>query len=527
MTNAAGDRAAQQNLARQRVVVSAAEMQAIEARLFEAGMPVAALMEKVSGRIAAWIVAQYPLAKRVLVLAGPGHNGGDALSVARELYHQGYCVSVCSPIAQQKALTAQHDRYLKALGVPSVAAGQVAHQSPDQIPDLILDGLFGFGLSRPIAGDLAQLVRDVNALGAPVVSIDLPSGIHTDSGEALGEAIRATQTLCLGLWKRACLQDQALAYMGQATLIDFDIPTRDIEAVLGELRLIRITPPDVAEALPLRRSPTTYKYREGHLLLVCGSASYLGAALLTGLAARASGVGMLAIAVPQALKPLLAAQIPDAVTLGCPTEAGAIAAFPEDVDLGRYDAIACGPGLTPRAGILPQILSARVPLLLDADGLNLVAQIGTQTALEQREAYTLLTPHAGEFERLFPCGKEPLTTKPDRITQAQQAAHQSGATVLLKGARAIIASPDGKTWINPDSTPALARGGSGDVLTGLIGGLMAQAAARQEPVESAAWSGAWWHAQTAIELAQARGVLGVDAHTLAAHLATCLARRLW
>ncbi len=386
---------------RQRVIVSAAEMQAIESRLFEAGLSVAALMEKVSGRIATWVADRYPDVKRVLVLAGPGHNGGDALVVARELHHRGYCLSVCSPIAQQKELTAQHARYARYLGIPFVAAEQLDTLAPE----LVIDGLFGFGLSRPIEGNLAQLVRSVNALSSPVVSIDLPSGVHTDTGAALGETVRATHTLCLGLWKRACLQDEALIYIGEAALIDFDIPVKDIEAVLGAPQLIRVTPQDVAEALPLKRSPTTYKYREGHLLLVCGSETYLGAAILTGLAARASGVGMLTLAVPQGLKPLVAAQIPDAVTVGCLTEAGAIAAFPETMDLGRYDAIACGPGLTQRAAILPQVLAAAVPLLLDADALNLVAQRDVRAALSERDAYTLLTPHSGEFKRLFPGGE--------------------------------------------------------------------------------------------------------------------------
>lgn len=487
--------------------------------MFDAGMPVAALMEKVSGRIAAWLSDRFPQAHRVLVLAGPGHNGGDALAVARELHHQGYGVSVCSPITQRKDLTEQHARYVEGIGIPQIAVDQLtaAQLAAAQKPELIVDGLFGFGLSRPIEGELAQLVQSINGIDAPTISIDLPSGIHTDTGRPLGEAVQATHTLCLGLWKRAYLQDQALAYLGDTSLIDFDIPLADIEAVLGTPQLVRITSTDVTAALPLRRSPTTYKYREGHLLLVCGSESYMGAALLTGLAARASGVGMLTIAVPQALKPVIAAQIPDAVTVGCPTQAGAISAFPQDFDFSRYDAIAGGPGLTQQAAIVPQLLSTNKPLLLDADGLNIVAKMGTQLTLSQRKAYTLLTPHVGEFKRLF-LDEAVSDGASDRIVQAQQAAQQSGTTLLLKGARAIIASSEGQTWVNPYSTPALARGGSGDVLTGLIGGLMAQAAARGEPVENAAWCGVWWHAQTAIALAQERGVLGVDAHTLATQL---------
>ena len=498
----------------QGIAVTAKQMQAIESWMFTAQMPVAALMEKVSGRIAAWVMDHYGPGT-LLVIVGPGHNGGDALVVARELYHHGYSPSLCVPLEGHKALTGQHLAYAKALGIPVISPEAIAGQTPD----VILDGLFGFGLSRPIDGELAQLVDRVNALDAPIISIDLPSGIHTDSGAALGTAVRASHTLCLGLWKRAFVQDQALAYLGQSDLIEFDIPPEAIAAGLDQPSLTRVSRAAVAAALPLRRSPTTYKYREGHLLLVCGSETYLGAALLTGLAARASGVGMLTIAVPQSLKPLLAAQIPDAVTVGCPTTDGAIAAFPEGFDWGRFDAIACGPGLTQQAQILPAVLATDLPLLLDADGLNLLAQMDTR--LSQRRAYTLLTPHAGEFQRLFPA-QPSQPPQGDRIGQAQAAAQECGGTVLLKGACAVIAAPNGQTWVNPHSTPALARGGSGDVLTGVIGGLMAQLAARGEAVESAAWSGAWWHAQAALRLAATRGVSGVDAHTLATQLAPLL-----
>jgi len=498
---------------RQRIVVSAAEMQAVESRLFDAGMPVAALMEKVAGRIFAWVMARYPQPCPILVVAGPGHNGGDAWVVARELHQQGYSVSVCSPIAKQKDLTAQQSDYAKAMGVSLIAVEQVI----DQAPAVIIDGLFGFGLSRPIEGELGQLVSHVNDLTAPVVSIDLPSGIHTDSGAPLGEAVRASHTLCLGLWKRACLQDQALAYLGEVSLIDVDIPVAAIEGVLGQPQLLQTTSEAVAAALPLTRSPTTYKYREGHLLLVCGSEVYMGAALLAALAARASGVGMLTVAIPQALKPLIALQIPDAITVGCPAEAGAIATFPSGFDLNAYSAIACGPGLTQHNKIVPIVLAATPPLLLDADGLNQLAQPEAKTALSQRNGYTILTPHAGEFKRLFP-----ELDQTDRISLAQQAAQDSGSTVLLKGACTVVAAPNGETWLNPQSTPALARGGSGDVLSGLIGGLMAQMAARHEPMENAAWSGVWWHAQAALALAQERTLLGVDAHTLATRLVSQL-----
>jgi ADP-dependent NAD(P)H-hydrate dehydratase / NAD(P)H-hydrate epimerase len=496
-------------------VVTAEQMRQIEERLFAAGMPVAALMEKVGGLLTDWISRHYPEAHRVGVLVGSGHNGGDALVVARELHLCGYQVKRYQPFDQLKDLTQAHARYADSLEIPVVQ--QVSEL---QDCDLLIDGLFGFGLNRPLEGAIAEAVNQVNQTAScPVVSIDLPSGLHTDSGAVLGTAIRATQTLCLGLWKQSFLQDAALASLGQAELIDFGLPLADIEAVLGEQPDIqRLTPQLALKALPLPRPATTHKYKQGHLLLVCGSRQYMGAALLAGLSARASGVGMLSIAVPESLRLLLIGQLPDALVIGCPeTETGAIASLP--VDLARYSAIGCGPGLTAEAmPVIETVLDCPCPLLLDADGLNSLASLGV-ARLSKRQAATILTPHLGEFKRLFP----DLADTTDRITLTRDAASQSGAIVLLKGARTVIAPPNGQIWLNPDSTPALARGGSGDVLTGLTAGLLAQGVLHDIAPETAVYSAAWWHSQAGILAAQQRTELGVDASTLIQFLIPALA----
>jgi len=253
-------------------------------------------------------------------------------------------------------------------------------------------------------------------------------------------------------------------------------------------------------------------------LLVAGSHRYGGAATLAGLGARASGVGMLSIAVPESIKPILSQRLPEALIIGCPeTESGAIAAFPADLELEKYSAIACGPGMTLDALPLVQaVLASKRSLVLDADGLNALAQLGTLKTLQNRSASTVLTPHLGEFKRLFPELEDALTC---RIAAVRQAATQTGAVVLLKGARVAIADSH-TVWINPDSTAALARGGSGDVLTGLIGGLLAQAIASQASVShlDVVKSAVWWHAQAGILAAQERTVLGVEPQTLASFL---------
>ncbi|BAZ18110.1 hypothetical protein NIES4071_99930 [Calothrix sp. NIES-4071] len=497
------------------VIVTATQMRDIEARIFTAGMPVAALMEKVAGLITRRIEAMTYKKNHIGVLVGPGHNGGDALVVARELFLSGYTVSIYCPFEKLKELTSQHFQYVKSLGIK-------IYDSVDGLQncDLLIDGLFGFGLERHLTEPVASAIDAINESSNPIFSIDIPSGLHTDTGEVLGTAIRATHTLCLGLWKLGLLQDRALEYVGKAELIDFDIPRADVEAVLGDTNKInRITKKTALSTLPLPRPPVTHKYKEGHLLLICGSHRYAGGAILTGLGARASGIGMLSIAVPEYLKPLLVAQLPEALIIGCPeTETGAIAELklPANTRLDSFSTIAIGPGITTDAApIVEQVLESTDPLVIDADGLNILATMGAVQTLQKRQAPTVLTPHTGEFKRLFP---DIPDAQNNRIEAVQAAAKQSNAIILLKGARTAIANPHGNTWINPESTPALARGGSGDVLTGLLAGLLAQGVNKSTPIEQIVATAAWWHAQAGIIGASERTELGIDAHTLTQYL---------
>ncbi|EAZ93203.1 bifunctional ADP-dependent NAD(P)H-hydrate dehydratase/NAD(P)H-hydrate epimerase [Crocosphaera chwakensis] len=498
------------------VVVTAEQMANIEKKLFAAGMPVAALMEKAALMMSQRIQQLYPLktTSKVGVLVGPGHNGGDALVIARELHLQGYEVSLYRPLEKLKALPQQHANYAKSLGIPYY--DDVESLSTCQ---LIIDGLFGFGLTRSLSGNLAMDVDRLNEWPIPVVSIDIPSGLHTDTGEVLGTAVKATHSFCLGLWKPAYFQDQALAYLGEAEKIDFGIPTREVWSIISQPVPIQLLTKTLAlEFLPLSRPQVTHKYQQGHLLLICGSRRYAGGTILTGLGAQGSGVGMLSVAVPASLKPLLIGQIPDGLIIDCPeSEKGAVASLPPlATDFDSYDIIACGPGLTQDGiDVVAKVLDAECPIVLDADALNILAQLGTVKSLGKRQAATVLTPHLGEFKRLFPNIDHP---EKDRISAAKTAAHQTGAIILLKGARTIIANPQGKIWIIPQSTPALARGGSGDVLTGLIGGLLAQNTLIQHPIDAMVATAAWWHAKAGMLAAQERTELGVNAGTLCQYL---------
>lgn len=491
-------------------LVSSAQMQRIEEQIFSAGMPVAALMEKVGLAVVAQLQKDFPQAHRIGILCGTGHNGGDGLVVGRELWLAQKSVKVWLGKPELKPLTADHARYLKALGAEFV-------ESLEELADcdLLIDALFGIGLNRPLGEPWAGAVGWANGSGIPILSLDLPSGLNDQTGEVWGCCIRASHTYTLGLWKRGLWQEAALPWVGRLRRVDFGIPAWACPEVEVPRLLLRPW-----QHFPADPPLDTHKYRQGSLLGVAGSAAYAGAALLAGLGSRASGVGMVTMAVPAELKGLIHSALPEVLVHAWE----GIPSLPPVAEK-PFQAVAVGPGLgETRLPLLELLLRdwAGIPWVIDADGLNALAEMGVER-LPENGIQAILTPHLGEFRRLFP--GIPLG---DRIEAAQRAAAQSGAVVVLKGARTVIASPTGECWVNPESTPALARGGSGDVLTGLIGGLVARRTAQVGwPLEiaellSCACAGVWWHAQAAIQLARERGLTGVDPAHLAEHLPKAL-----
>ena len=238
------------------IVVTTEQMANIEGKIFAGGMPVAALMEKAALLTSQRIQQLYPLhtVDKVGVLVGPGHNGGDALVIARELHLQGYDVCVYCPFTKLKELTQQHANYAHSLGIPY-------HNDLESLNhcQLIIDGLFGFGLKRSLSGNLAIDVDRLNQWSIPVVSVDIPSGLHTDTGEVLGTAVKATHSLCLGLWKPVYFQDQALAYTGIAEKIDFGIPLKDIFSTIPQPIPLQLLHKTLALGfLPLPRPQLTH-----------------------------------------------------------------------------------------------------------------------------------------------------------------------------------------------------------------------------------------------------------------------------
>lgn len=484
-------------------------MAQLEQRLFESGLPVPALMEKAALALAERLrqrlrpAAQrpdpaqelfWPAEAGVLVLVGPGHNGGDGLVVARELHLAGLPVRIWSPFERHKPLTADHLRHALWLGIPRLA------EPPDLAdPALWLDALFGIGQRRPPGEPLETLLeeRQRQQPGA-LVAVDGPTGLCADSGRLLGwGAATAALTCSIGLLKRGFLQDRALARVGRLERIDLGLPA----ALLAELpptTPLCLCPGDAAAAPWPALDPAAAKYGRGRLLLVAGSRRYRGAAALSLAGASASGCGSLRAALPEELVGDLWLSQPHVVVeAALPSGAGGgldLAAL-EHLDLVRLDAVLLGPGLGPaddpgqpgarargdhsgEEAVWLRLQRFAGLLLLDADGLNRLAwrcrgePLGAGAWLSARRGPTWITPHRGEFDRLFPQWSEL-----EPLEAAANAAGASGAVVFLKGARSVVAAPDGRLWQVSQAAPESARAGLGDTLAGYAAGRGAMALA--------------------------------------------------
>jgi NAD(P)H-hydrate epimerase len=491
------------------LLISAAGMADLEAQLFASGLPVEALMEKAGLALSARLLAAPPAA--ALVLVGPGHNGGDGLVVARELHLGGVPVRLWSPFERHKPLSEAHLRHARWLGIP------VLKEEPDPgDPALWIDALFGIGARRP-PGEAIEAVLGERERRRPggLVAIDGPTGLCADSGRPLGRrAARARHTFCLGLLKRGLVQDEALHWVGQLERVDLGLPQPLLAGLPPETPLALGAGDRLGAPWP-GLDPAAAKYQRGRLLVVAGSARFRGATHLALSGASASGCGSLRCAPPAPLADQLWSVHPHVVLeppLATNGAGGVALAGLGEGGLERLDAVLLGPGLGPMESGAMEPGSAELErwrqlrefaglLVLDADGLNRLAALGRLGEepirwLRGRGGPTWLTPHAGEFARLFPDWAERQA-----LDAAAGAAQASGACVLRKGARSVIAAPDGRLWQLRDATATVARAGLGDVLAGYAAGrgAMAVAAARG----SQGWPDAALLAAAALDHAEA------------------------
>jgi NAD(P)H-hydrate epimerase len=455
------------SLCRDGGVLSIAQMSAADAGAVAAGVAGQRLMEHAGGAVADAIMARFAPAP-VTVLCGPGNNGGDGFVVARKLAHAGWTVRV--------ALLGERQR----LKGDAAGAG------------LVVDGLFGAGLARPLEGVARTIVETLAASRLPVVAIDLPSGLDGDTGAVLGAAAPARLTVTFHRPKIGHLLLPGRTLLGELVVSDIGIPV-EVDRTL-DIRLWANAPRLWRADIP-HRTASSHKYTAGHALVLGGGASSSGAARMAARAALRVGAGAVTVLCPEDALAVYAAQLTAIMVAPFADEA----AFAQQLADPRRTAILLGPGAGVGAalrGRVAQALGSDKACVLDADALTSFAEQPADL-FAQIEGPCLMTPHEGEFARLF-------DLEGDKLSRARAAARQSGAIVLIKGADTVVAAPDGRAVIQPHAPSALATAGSGDVLAGTALGLAAQGM----PLFEAAAAAVWLHA------AAAQGGVGLSAEDL-------------
>jgi ADP-dependent NAD(P)H-hydrate dehydratase / NAD(P)H-hydrate epimerase len=515
-------------------LVTSARMREIEAEAVERGATWSSLMECAGETVARAIRERFSEHRQgVLVLAGPGNNGGDALIVAGHLAGVAWQVTVGTWTRSDDELARRLrsvDVYLFALQ----SEGRAAFTAALNRSTLVVDGLFGTGLQRGIEGDLAEIIDDVNARKLPVVAIDVPSGVDSDTGQVRGTAIEARVTVALGLLKFGHVLEPGKSHSGQIIFGDIGLSALETqEPTNGEL----LAAETIAPLLPRRRHDS-HKGTYGKAIIVAGSINYVGSAALAAWGALRSGAGLVTLGIPGDLLGMLAAKVTEATFLPLPSDLGVLASPAADklrAGLEGYDALLIGCGIgkeketaqflrklveradaaqknTPPRSIgfairpttessEPDKAAAVLPnVVLDADALNILSEWeGWQ---EKVPSGSVLTPHPGEMARLL--GSEVEKVEEDRVGVARTAAAEWNQIVVLKGASTVIAAPGGEVFVSPFSNAALATAGTGDVLAGLIVGLMAQGL---EPLD-AARAGVYLHGMAGEMLAEEYGSSG-------------------
>ncbi|MGY2133845.1 NAD(P)H-hydrate dehydratase [Hymenobacter sp. HD11105] len=449
-------------------ILTAAQTRAADQATIQAeGISSEALMERAATAFTDWLTArQSPQeAGEILVLCGPGNNGGDGLVAARLLYERAYMVRVLLLPADQQSTDFKRN-YDKM--PPGVSVNELSTENLPPIPanTLVIDALFGTGLTRPLEGLAATVVHHLNAAQTRVVAIDIPSGLFADAPQPADCAVvRARYTVSFELPKLAFLLPHNAEYMGSWHVLPIGLDKIFIEQ--AEVRMHFIDATLLAGRLPAR-ARFAHKGTYGHALLLAGSAGKIGAAVLAAQACLRSGVGLLTLRVPAVGYTVVQTAVPEAMCLTDPNT-DVVSELP---DLAPYSAVGIGPGLgkenAPQQVLTQLLRDAKVPLVLDADALNILAE--NPDLLSQLPADSLLTPHPKEFERLT----GPARDDYHRLELLRTFCQEHNCYTVLKGANTCLGTPDGTLYFNSTGNPGMATGGSGDVLTGILTALRAQ-----------------------------------------------------
>ena len=462
-------------------LLTGAQMRAAEQAAFARGLPSFDAMQRAGVAVAGAIIARWPVAGagHVHVLCGPGNNGGDGFITAATLRAAGYRVTVHALRGKSeygsdaaRAATMWHGDALK----PDAAILEALDRSA-----IVVDALFGIGLDRALEGETAAVIEAVNRSSAATVAVDIASGVHADDGRIMGAAIEADLTVTFNWRKLGHVLQPGATQCGEVVVADVGFSAADLGAARPVCWLNQ--PALWAAAYPVPKA-THHKYQRGHAV-IAGGAVMTGAARLAAHAARRVGIGLLTLAVPPEAWQVYAADQPGAIV----RKAGDLAAFVGIAGDERVTSILIGSGLEPSDATADLVRTGAAlsrPMVIDGGGLTVLAG---NSQLVQGRPDIVLTPHEGEFGRLFP----DLVARPSKLERAREAARRAGCTIVLKGSDTVIAAPDGGCILAAEAPPTLATAGTGDVLAGIITGLLG---IQMAPLQAAAM-GVWLHGQAA------------------------------
>ena len=446
-------------------VLSASQMREVDRLTIESGIPGLILMENAGSRVVDLLLKTFsPLREHnIVVICGKGNNGGDGFVVARQLFSRRLCQSVIAvELFDPETLTGdarENRRMLKASGCPIFR--EISREL--SFSTLVIDAVLGTGLTGPARGPALDAIHAINQRFplARKVAVDIPSGLPSEETNPIGAYVAADYTVTFTAPKRSQCLSPTYEAMGQLTVVPIGTPPAFCET--NPIYKLEMTTRSEIRHLFAERSKNSNKGMYGHVLVIGGSFGKSGAPAMSGFAALRSGAGLVTVAVPEAALPNVAAVRPELMTVRLEND------LSETLD--KKTVVALGPGLgteEPAVRLVKTLYQdENIPFVVDADALNALAG-----SLPKTDKIRVLTPHPGEMSRLT--GKSVKEIQGSRVGAAESLARESGATVVLKGDRTIIAFPDGETWVNPTGSPAMATGGTGDILTGMIAGLIGQ-----------------------------------------------------
>ncbi|CAB1071487.1 carbohydrate kinase [Alkalispirochaeta odontotermitis] len=496
------------------ILVTANEMQAMDRQTIEDfGVPGMVLMENAGRGATRFLLEQFPDIgnSKVGVIAGRGNNGGDGFVIARYLKQKGIQVQVLllAESSRVRGDALANLKLLNSLQVPVVEIPDEASfsdfKSQMQDLDIWIDAILGTGLNSDVTGYFKTIIDFINGYEKPVFAVDMPSGLNSDNGQPCGTCIRAAATATFAYAKTGHMVLPGTEYTGKLKVIDIGIPPH-IAAAVGPRHFL-ITA-DLIRPQLIVRPQGAHKGSTGHLLVIAGSTGKTGAATMTSMAALRTGAGLVTLGAAESLNPALEGQLMEAMTVPLPEcDSGILgeSAFSAvQQELTGKRCLAIGPGLgqadDTQKLIRKIIRHSEVPVVVDADGLNNMA--GAVKDFKHAKAPIILTPHPGEMARLMDTAVSEIQR--NRIECSRQFAVRHNVNVVLKGAATIVAHPDGKVYINPTGNAGMASGGMGDVLTGMIAGLIVQGMSPQ----AACRAGVYLHGAAADSLAETIGPYG-------------------